>query len=290
MRLQKRVTIRLIFSRSRDGLALYAVSSDGTLAAFKFNEAELEGIASEEDQRHYLAKFNFTPPPIPEGYSHESTQQPAAISTQLSDLAAYPSPEKVNVLVAKKKRAGLSTMSASAPPGRLTSFGGSGTAPPSQSHGTASRRAQLSTAAPVASTSRTSFADSFPDPSEQPFDAPWSRFDGMDVDPPTESLGGVGKNKRKASFDSSDEPKAKGRTMGGERTVERSAPTHITQWTSRKTEPSSGIQLITGGIGKAEVLPPLPLLSYLSSEVEGTADVLEGKNIEANGESVAVLP
>jgi len=111
----------------------------------------------------------------------------------------------------------------------------------------------------------------------------------MDVDPPIDSLVG-GKNKRKASFDGGDEPKTKGRTMGGERTVERSAPTHIAQWTARKAEPSSGIQLITGSMAKVEVLSPLPLLSYVSSDVEGTADVLEGKNIEASGESATFLP
>ncbi|KAI5118027.1 hypothetical protein M0805_004892 [Coniferiporia weirii] len=57
-------------SWSTDGLTLYAVSSDGTLAALAFDETELEGRASKDAQKQYLSKFGFVPPPIPNGYAH----------------------------------------------------------------------------------------------------------------------------------------------------------------------------------------------------------------------------
>lgn len=57
-------------SWSEDGLTLYAVSSDGTLACLAFDAAELEGRASKEAQKQYLKKFGFVPPPLPPGYTH----------------------------------------------------------------------------------------------------------------------------------------------------------------------------------------------------------------------------
>ncbi|KAI0305176.1 WD40-repeat-containing domain protein [Multifurca ochricompacta] len=57
-------------SWSWDGLTLYAVSSDGTLAAFSFDPEELEGIAPHSVQQQYLKKFGFNLPPLPEGWSH----------------------------------------------------------------------------------------------------------------------------------------------------------------------------------------------------------------------------
>src|SRR5258705_6826416 len=67
-----------IASRSLDGLTLYAASSDGTIAVFQFDSAELEGIASKEDHEQYLDKFEFIPPPLPEGYSHFGTEDAKA--------------------------------------------------------------------------------------------------------------------------------------------------------------------------------------------------------------------
>ncbi|THH08803.1 hypothetical protein EW145_g2454 [Phellinidium pouzarii] len=55
---------------STDGLTLYAVSSDGTLAVLAFDEMELEGRASKDAEKQYLSKFGFVPPPIPNGYAH----------------------------------------------------------------------------------------------------------------------------------------------------------------------------------------------------------------------------
>lgn len=57
-------------SWSADGLTLYAVSSDGTLACLAFDAVELEGRAPKEAQKQYLKKFGFVPPPLPAGYTH----------------------------------------------------------------------------------------------------------------------------------------------------------------------------------------------------------------------------
>jgi protein HIRA/HIR1 len=70
--------VALIALRSWDGLTLYAVSSDGTLAAFCFDADELEGIAPHSIQQQYLQKFGFTLPPLPEGWSHTNLQTPSS--------------------------------------------------------------------------------------------------------------------------------------------------------------------------------------------------------------------
>lgn len=72
------ITVTLMVLRSWDGLTLYAVSSDGTLAAFCFDPDELEGIAPHSIQQQYLQKFGFTLPPLPEGWSHTSLQTPSS--------------------------------------------------------------------------------------------------------------------------------------------------------------------------------------------------------------------
>jgi protein HIRA/HIR1 len=64
--------------RSWDGLTLYAVSSDGTLAAFCFDADELEGIAPHSVQQQYLQKFGFTLPSLPEGWSHTNLPMPSS--------------------------------------------------------------------------------------------------------------------------------------------------------------------------------------------------------------------
>jgi len=112
-------------ARSWDGLTLYAASSDGTLGVFDFDPEELEGISPHSVQEQYLQKFDFIPPPIPEGYSHSFPTH--ARDTSSMRITPPPSPlhsqdratssqshtgfghsvngngERVNMLVAKKK-------------------------------------------------------------------------------------------------------------------------------------------------------------------------------------------
>ncbi len=186
-------------SWSWDGLTLYAASSDGTIAAFQFDASELEGIATHTDQEQYLAKFGFTPPPLPEGYSHVSKHEPANIARAQTEQAngfdgrtGSHGPERVNILVAKrapkdKKRAALVSNSTTATPAASSSM--------AQPNGisTNARRAQLShisdtpaqRAGPLQTPSR-SFSNSFPAPSEQQFVVPGDGWAPGDVGQPME--------------------------------------------------------------------------------------------------------
>ncbi|KAJ3770549.1 histone transcription regulator 1 [Lentinula raphanica] len=169
-------------SWSWDGMTLYAASSDGTIAVFAFEPDELEGIAPHSVQVQYLSKFGFVPPPLPEGYSHESSSSNIAAAAT-AEVASKPAAvdtkivggEVVNVLVAKrnnKKRVGLTTMS-SVPSAGL-------------SKSTAKRVPFLSDtdikmggSKPASPLTRDSF---FPTPDEQPFDTPRDRKLRIDVD------------------------------------------------------------------------------------------------------------
>ncbi|KAF8882180.1 WD40-repeat-containing domain protein [Gymnopilus junonius] len=271
-------------SWSWDGLTLYAASSDGTIAAFQFDPSELEGIASLPDQEQYLTKFGFVPPPLPDGYSHVSKQEPVNVAhapqqaNGLNSRAASPGPEKVNILVAKrapkdKKRAALVPGAAASIPTNRIPSSASGSIVPATSSASqpngmqGPKRAQLS------------FSDSFPLPSEQPFvdsSEPWPRHadlgHAMDLDVPINTFENVlqsnAKGKRKASsiIDLTDDnSKAiKARTLGGDRAVEVHVP---------------------NGSGLGPLLPVPSLLSYISSEVEGTGELLEAKNMEQDGKT-----
>ncbi|KAI0938409.1 hypothetical protein AcV5_000100 [Taiwanofungus camphoratus] len=81
-------------SWSQDGLTLYAVSSDGTMAVFNFDSDELEGIAPHSAQEQYLKKFGFVAPPLPEGYSHQNPAQ-SRVSQPSSDTQMTPPPSPV---------------------------------------------------------------------------------------------------------------------------------------------------------------------------------------------------
>ncbi|KAL0958091.1 hypothetical protein HGRIS_000265 [Hohenbuehelia grisea] len=98
-------------SWSYDGLTLYAASSDGTIGVFAFDAEELEGIAPHSVQERYLQKFGFVPPPLPSGYSHSGKDEPISTASPVKPEAPTSSlhdsgGERVNVLVAKKKKKG----------------------------------------------------------------------------------------------------------------------------------------------------------------------------------------
>lgn len=275
--------------RSWDGLTLYAASSDGTIAVFHFDPEELEGIAPHSVQEQYLSKFMFSPPPIPEGYSHIPTNTtdtrmtpppspgPQNTSIQNPNQTAEFTPvngagEHVNVLVAKrsnknKKRVPLA--SASSVPSA-----GSGAAPP------VSTRAMTSGGGQNGSRGTTTAQSSsnFPSPDEQPF-ADLTGIDGdVDMDVPINSLfTSTPARKRKASLsgmDGEDGRVGKARTLGGDRV--------------REVVPVK--ELVMAGMGRmAEVgsvnLPTATLLTFLRAEVEGTEDVLEARNTGDDGQS-----
>lgn len=294
-------------SWSWDGLNLYAASSDGTIAVFNFTAEELEGIAPHSVQEQYLTKFGFSPPPIPEGYSHVSTTQitpppspsRSARKPPQSETAGFDNAngggEQVNMLVAKrsnKKRANLTTQVGSVP-----SAGASGISIGSKIAGPSapvSKRAQL---APVRNATMSFMQPqsptSFPLPSEQPFDAPdsWSRHAdvAMDLDVPIDSLGtpnspinSRGKRKASAIIDLTDEAKpTKSRTLGGDRPRDVVVVKEI--GLSESTIPAAW------GAPQGNSLPVPPLLTSLTAEIDGSEDVFEGRNSEDDGPTEVIF-
>lgn len=279
-------------SWSWDGMTLYAASSDGTIAVFNFDPGELEGISPHSVQQQYLTKFGFTPPPLPEGFSHIPAREPTQMTPPPSPTRANGQPsaqaqqttstsfptvnggERINVLVAKrssKKRTTLSQVPSTAVNGRMdTSPGVAGSSVPSASAPT-SKRLQLTYHSDV---------QSFPSPSEQLYNAPdsWFRHADvpMDVDVPIDALDTTSpqtKGRRTAIGDLLDESKPpRARTLGGDRQREAVKAKEI-----GSVVPVSAMAL---DIQRGMMLPVPPLLTYLTSEVDGTDDVLEAENAE----------
>ena len=278
-----------------DGLTLYAASSDGTIAAFQFDSNELEGIATQEDHESYIAKFNFVPPPLPEGYSHFSNDDtkdgvPTAQQANGFDRRADShAPEKVNILVVKKKRANL-TSASNVASARIPSTKGPASSLSPSANGTGAKRVQLSQlndnkpkSLPIPPSS---FSGSFPAPSEQPFGDPsdsWSRrsdmIQPMDLDVKIDTFESASqRGKRKASFSDDGGPRTKARTLGGDRPVEIHVAKEISNW-------SSVVPLSRLGANSSfeTLLSPLPLLTYLSVNVDRSNAVFEAKNAEEDG-------
>ncbi|KAG5721434.1 Protein HIR1 [Termitomyces sp. T112] len=276
-------------SWSWDGLTLYAASSDGTIAVFNFDPEEMEGIAPHSVQEQYLTKFGFTPAPIPEGYSHVSTKESSQLSSsqqqsQSSDFSqANGGGERINVLVAKrsnKKRANLTNQSSIIPSASTSALvngitSGSTDPIPRRKHS----------------------LNSFPPPSEQPFDAPegWSRHAdvSMDLDVPIDSLdtpaspiqGRSGKRKASVLDLPDDGKQVKARTLGGDRARDHVAVKEITHHTVMRGE------TVGAGCGGQTglSLPVPPLLTVLSAEVEGSDEILEARNPEDDAGPTEVM-
>lgn len=278
-------------------MTLYAASSDGTIAAFRFDPTELEGIATKEDQEAYLEKFGFTPPPVPEGYSHVSEDEPKPSGPlQTNGFENRNGTGKVNVLIAKKKppkRAGLantngtSIPTAKNPSDPLKQLPQTNNVPTS----TGPKRATLTQSFDAKPASSALPSSNFPDESEQPFGDPsetWSRRgtmpvgQPMDLDVPISSLSAVSRGKRKASVSAEDVgPKVRPRTLGGDRLVEVYVAKEISSWTKAPASKSNGSNSNAGM--NEELFDPLPLLTYLSTGVEGSGETLEAKNNEEDG-------
>ena len=274
-----------LYQRSWDGLTLYAASSDGTIGVFDFDLDELEGIAPHSVQEQYLHKFGFTPPPIPEGYSHFdksqlSSQNQVKQPSVASDFGKVNGDvgERVNVLVAKrsnKKRALL-----------VTTASTNGTTNTSVSAPPVSKRAQLLpvedvTMQPPASSSG---VGSFPSTFEQPLEASdtWGHPElGMDLDVPIDVIDAKGKRKASNVIDLTEDarPTTKARTLGGDRQRD-DAPV-------KEIVPSAAFGgSWEVGVGKTS-LPVPAILTSLTAEVEGCDGVFEGKNSEEDGMCLA---
>ena len=99
------------------------------------------------------------------------------------------------------------------------------------------------------------------------------------------------KGKRKASsiidLTEDNHKTIKARTLGGDRPVQVHVPKPISSWSAG---PPTSQWASGSAMGRMEpVLPAPSLLSYISSEIEGSNDVLEAKNVEEDGTTFSLV-
>jgi protein HIRA/HIR1 len=277
-------------SWSWDGLTLYAVSSDGTLAAFCFDPDELEGIAPHSIQQQYLQKFGFTLPPLPEGWSHTSIQLPSSghritpppspnrSSHPPHGLNGFGAPsanighEVVNTLIAKRNTKRRTQLLG--PRGVSNSpavYANSSSYRDSLSHAHSRTRHVTPTISsglvPETSQPSTSAHSSDHIPPDMATEVPIDSF-GV-----TSSAGA----KRKSSvLDIPEDRPTKARTLGGDRVREGNLNV-----VKEIRSPINQRTVVPGDL-EVEVFAAPPVLTYLSLKVTDTGDdILECKNAES---------
>ncbi|KIY45114.1 histone transcription regulator 1 [Fistulina hepatica ATCC 64428] len=290
---------------SWDGLTLYAVSSDGTLAAFAFEPEELEGLASHSVQEQYLKKFSFEPPPLPEGYSHVAPSRltksdspfmnggkshvnggraasPHFVPNDQGAQGTFASnntqgDEQVHMLVAKRKDKRRVQLSG---PGR------SGDPVPALAVGIPKRPS-----VPQSKAEQPSSSHFFPSPSEQPFQNPnkadrWPMMDVDTYDVQISTMGGDAAGELHDQHeDASKLTNMRARTLGGDRRPRDHVPAvrEIPLGTDYGYVGvgSSGVQ------GHAFAVPPL--LTLVSTIVDGSEAIFEASNSEDHGPTEIVF-
>ncbi|KAI0084762.1 WD40 repeat-like protein [Irpex rosettiformis] len=309
-------------SWSSDGLTLYAVSSDGTMAVFNFSTSELEGIAPLAAQEQYLTKFGFTPPPLPTGFSHT---HPSATDSRMTPppspgrgslaLSAHAheggfgltngSGEVVNKLVAKrnnKKRVQLSNFGGSVPSASVPSAANypstSSSVQASKSNGRSFHEIAgiipSRTTAPLPITESVSSSSSaFGRPSMMEdigMGYPFPDDADMSTEVAISSLDAHGKGKRKSNgmdFSADDRP-SKARTLGGDR-VREAVPVRELAVPSKLASSLASVGAgWSGGLSLAGRIPWPSLVTYLKVSAEGSEDTFEGRNSEDGSPSEVV--
>jgi protein HIRA/HIR1 len=284
------------------------------LAVFHFDSEELEGIAPHSVQEQYLQKFGFVPPPLPEGFSHHVPAR--ASNTAASRITPPPSPsravgpspaqqssqsgfggvnggggEVINKLVAKrsnKKRIQPNFVGSVPSAASSSALNHSGATAGLSNGMMLSRHFDPPRIQPPPlphpisqppSHSISPLADNWP----HAYDADVDMSAPTDMDVPIDSLstGNNLKGKRKASmYDGVEDSRVKPRTLGGDRPRESVVVREI----------GGGITsspAIWGDAYMAGALPVPPLYNSLSVRVEGSEDVLEGRNFESDGTSLS---
>ncbi|KAH9907682.1 WD40-repeat-containing domain protein, partial [Fomitopsis serialis] len=259
-------------SWSQDGLTLYAVSSDGTMAVFSFDSEELEGIAPQSAQEQYLKKFGFIPPPLPTGYAHQvaleaqraagnarMTPPPSpgrseakSMQTQTGFGTAANGGEQINQLVAKRKtKKRIQPGFVGALPGSVPS------AANVPSAGAPTEQAGPSSRPPASQQQQRDDADRDVDM----FPGDWS------TDVQIAALE-TGRGKRKTLDGVDDRVATKPRTLGGDRVRDNVLVREV-----------SGPVGAGGGLGlwgeQSSVMGRLqvpPVLTYIKASVEGSED------------------
>lgn len=300
-----RVAIMLNMVRSWDGLTLYAVSSDGTLAAFGFDPEELEGIAPHSVQQQYLQKFGFSLPPLPEGWSHTNLQVPSPeqrmtpppspnrSSHQPHGLNGFGTPststghEVVNTLIAKrntKRRAQQKFLGPLGGPKSPTTL----TNPPSY-HESFSSPHPLSHPVAAVITSGLNPEISGCSMSVHSLDCRPSDHISPDMvtEVPIDSFGITGTKRKSSVLDALEDRPTKARTLGGDRI--RDNTLNIVKEIPSVHSQRTGVPW-SSQAERNEVFSPPPTLTYLSFKVKDNGDdILECKNTESGGDFICIL-
>ena len=283
--------------RSWDGLTLYAVSSDGTLAAFCFDADELEGIAPHSVQQQYLQKFGFTLPPLPEDWSHTSLPVPSSgqrmtpppspnrPSHQTHGLNGFGAPstsnghEVVNTLIAKRntKRRALGPYGGLNSPAVLANS--------SSFHDSLTHTHSHMRPATTILSSGLVPEISQPSTSAHSLDHRSSEHTSPDhvTEVPIDSFGvtaSTGSKRKSSILDIPEDRPTKARTLGGDRV--RDSPNIVKEISSPIDQRS--VMSGTSEIEWKNILTAPPTLTYLSQKVADTGDdILECKNTESGG-------
>ena len=286
--------------RSWDGLTLYAVSSDGTLAAFCFDADELEGIAPHSVQQQYLQKFGFTLPPLPEGWSHTNLPVPSSeqrmtpppspnrSSHQTQGLNGFGAPststghEIVNTLIAKRntrRRAQQQFLGSRAGPNSSAVHANS-----SSYHDSVTHTHSHTHPAPTIISSGLAPEVSHPATSAQALDRS-SEHTSPDIvtEVPIDSFGVTtypGAKRKLSILDISEDRPTKARTLGGDRVRDS---LNVVKEICLPVDQ----RVVASGISEVErenVLAAPPTLTYMSLKVADAGDeILECKNAESGG-------
>ncbi|KAH9887241.1 WD40 repeat-like protein [Cubamyces lactineus] len=309
-------------SWSNDGLTLYAVSSDGTMAVFSFDATELEGIAPKSAQEQYLKRFGFVPPPLPEGFSHQIPAEPAK-SQGSNRITPPPSPraqsqdfgsatpatvqsggEQVHTLIAKRK-----------PKKRIQpTFAGSlsGSVPSSSVNGINAVPSSKPVSSVLTSTAPPRPFHDVPSSSNIPISVPSTSALQLSVSQPfgeSVSSFGLGLNTGESTEDfpmdldgevrisslDTAAPSGKGKRRAADDADDRIATkartlggdrirenVPVRPITSRSAAPMSISSLLSDGPGLAGRLEAPQLVTYLKVTVEGGEDIFEGRNAESD--------
>jgi protein HIRA/HIR1 len=282
--------------RSWDGLTLYAVSSDGTLAAFCFEADELEGIAPHSVQQQYLQKFGFTLPPLPEGWSHTNLPVPSPeqrmtpppspnrSSHQLHGLNGFGAPsastghEVVNTLIAKRKTKRRAQLGPRGDPDSPTVLANSSTYHDSLNHMHSYIHpvAMVIGSGPVPDISQ-------PSTSAHSLDRLSSEHTEVVTEVPIDAFGATTSTGAKQKLplpDITEDRPTKARTLGGDRIRDNANIVKEICLPVDQRVVVSG----TSEIESKNILAAPPVLTYMSLKVADAGDdIMECKNDESGG-------
>ena len=295
------ITVALMILRSWDGLTLYTVSSDGTLAAFCFDPEELEGIAPHSIQQQYLQKFGFTLPPLPEGWSHTNLQMPSSghrmtpppspnrSSHPPHGLNGFGAPsantglEVVNTLIAKRNTKRRTQHQALEPRGVSNS---AAVYANSSSHHDALSQAHSRTQYVTPAISSGLVPENSQHPTSSHSLERHSVHD-MVTDVLIDSLGATnsaGAKRKSSVLDMPEDRPTKARTLGGDRVRDNNLNVikEISSPINQRTVMPGASET-----GRENVFPAPPVLTYLSFKVTDAGDDMrECKNAESGGRVV----